>query len=80
MPLKDGIDENILPELEAIDYFKEIANKNVKENWVKEDGKSKKELILEDTGEEKFWGSFSLEGGKSDNMTNILNRMYSKLS
>ena len=75
LPLKEGIDENILPELEAIDYFKEIANKNVKENWVKEDGKSKKELILEDTGEEKFWGSFSLEGGKSDNMTNILNRI-----
>ena len=23
-------------------------------------------------GEEKFWGLFSLEGGKADNMTNIL--------
>lgn len=77
LPLKEGIDENILPELEAIDYFKEIANKSIKVNWVKQDGKDKyvKELELVDTGEEKFWGSFSLEGGKSDNMTNILNRI-----
>ncbi|WP_448946329.1 DEAD/DEAH box helicase [Lachnoanaerobaculum sp.] len=77
LPLKEGIDENILPELEAIDYFKEIANKSIKVNRVKQDGKDKyvKELELVDTGEEKFWGSFSLEGGKSDNMTNILNRI-----
>ena len=75
LPLIEGIDKDILPELEQIDYFKALANNNIKENWTKKDGKAKRELIVEETGDEKFWGLFSLEGGKSDNMTNILNRI-----
>jgi len=55
LPLKEGIDDNILPELEKADYFKDIANADMKE--------------------ERFWGTFSLEGGKAENMTNILNKI-----
>lgn len=55
LPLKEGIDDNILPELEKADYFKDIANTDMKE--------------------ERFWGTFSLEGGKAENMTNILNKI-----
>ena len=55
LPLKEGIDDNILSELEKADYFKDIANKDMKE--------------------ERFWGTFSLEGGKAENMTNILNKI-----
>lgn len=55
LPLKEGIDDNILPELERADYFKDIANADMKE--------------------ERFWGNFSLEGGKAENMTNILNKI-----
>ena len=55
LPLKEGIDDNILSEFEKADYFKDIANKDMKE--------------------ERFWGTFSLEGGKAENMTNILNKI-----
>ena len=55
LPLKEGIDDNILSELEKADYFKDMANKDMKE--------------------ERFWGTFSLEGGKAENMTNILNKI-----
>ena len=55
LPLKEGIDDNILTELERADYFKDIANADMKE--------------------ERFWGTFSLEGGKAENMTNILNKI-----
>ena len=55
LPLREGIDDNILPELEKADYFKDIANTDMKE--------------------ERFWGTFSLEGGKAENMTNILNKI-----
>ena len=38
--------------------------------------KKQPELVREDVqGEERFWGVFSLEGGKADNMTNILTHM-----
>ena len=42
--------------------------------WLEdENGKNREELVKEFVpGEEKFWGVFSLEGGKADNMTNIL--------
>ena len=55
IPLKEGIDDDILSELEKADYFKDIANVNMKE--------------------ERFWGTFSLEGGKAENMANILNKI-----
>ncbi len=77
LPLGKEIDGNLLEELKQADYFREIANAKLSAEW-KDDGNSKKkeELVRESgQGEEKFWGAFSLEGGKSDNMTNILTNM-----
>ena len=77
LPLNKEIDVDLLGELKEADYFREIANAKVSAEW-KDDGNSRKkeELVRESgQGEEKFWGTFSLEGGKSDNMTNILTNM-----
>ena len=45
--------------------------------WLEdENGKKREELVKESVpGEEKFWGVFSLEGGKANNMSNILTNM-----
>lgn len=74
LPLCQGIDEALLEDLKEADYFREIANARVSSQWKKdEDGKNREELTVEaGQGEENCWGVFSLEGGKSDNMTNIL--------
>ncbi len=77
LPLNKEIDADLLRELKDADYFREIANAKLSAEW-KDDGNSRKkeELVRESgQGEEKFWGTFSLEGGKSDNMTNILTNM-----
>ena len=74
LPLCQGIDEALVEDLKQADYFREIANARVSSQWKKdEDGKNREELTVEaGQGEENCWGVFSLEGGKSDNMTNIL--------
>lgn len=72
LPLNKEIDEALLTELKEADYFREIANAKVSVRWNEgENGKRQEELVCEPS-EEKFWGAFSLEGGKADNMTNIL--------
>ena len=77
LPLIDGVDINLIEELKEINYFTEIANSNVSTEWVKdENGNWEKKLIEDETlGEDKYWGLFSLEGGKSDNMTNIITNL-----
>ncbi len=74
LPLSKGIDEALIEELRLADYFRETANAKVSAEWTEdESGKRWEELVVETSqGEEKFWGLFSLEGGKADNMTNIL--------
>ena len=65
LPLAKDVDERFKEILDKVDYFKEVANAD-----------SQQEASHTGTGkEEKYWGLFSLEGGRSDNMTNILNRM-----
>ena len=78
LPLISQIDENLINELEEDDgYFRELSNKKLSIKWENDkNGKSNKVLVAEDTPEEnKFWGIFSLEGGKSENMTNILTHL-----
>lgn len=77
LPLCQGVDAALLEELREADYFREIANARVSVQWTEgENGKKQPELVREDVqGEERFWGVFSLEGGKADNMTNILTHM-----
>lgn len=60
LPLISGIDEMFIEELREVDYFWNISNSNISVD------KNHSEK------EEKFWGLFSLEGGKKDNMNNIL--------
>ena len=73
--IKGQIDDNLVEELKNADYFLNISNSNITPEWKEENGKKKKELKIEPCGEEKFWGLFSLEGGKSDNMNNIINNL-----
>ena len=77
LPLCKGIDDALIGELKEADYFCEISNSKVSAEWLEdESGKKREELKKEAVpGEEIFWGVFSLEGGKADNMTNILMNM-----
>lgn len=77
LPLSKEIDSYLIEELKETDYFREISNAKVSVEWLEdENGKKREELVKEFVpGEEKFWGVFSLEGGKADNMTNILMNM-----
>ncbi len=74
LPLNKGIDSSLIEELREADYFRELSNAKLSAEWQEdENGKKREELIKESVpGEEKFWGVFSLEGGKADNMSNIL--------
>ena len=77
LPLSKEVDKALLEELKEADYFREISNVKLSSKWLEdENGKKREELFKESVpGEEKFWGVFSLEGGKTDNMANILKNM-----
>ena len=72
LPLITEIDESLIDELKKIDYFKDISNSKVSTKWVKENGKNIEKLESEKNSEEKFWGLFSLEGGRKENMEYII--------
>lgn len=77
LPRIKDIDKDLIEELKAADYFTRISNSEVSTKWTeKEGGKKTEQLIMKDIpGEDKFWGLFSLEGGKADNMTNIITNL-----
>jgi len=68
LPLSKEIDNFLIDELKEADYFCEISNAKVSVEWLEdENGKKREELVKESVpGEEKFWGVFSLEGGKAN--------------
>ncbi|MGN0485256.1 MAG: DEAD/DEAH box helicase [Lachnospiraceae bacterium] len=74
LPLIKEIDETLIEDLKETDYFWELANAKVSAEWkADEDGKRTEQLCMEpNQGEDTFWGLFSMEGGKSDNMNQIL--------
>lgn len=74
LPLCKEVDSALLAVLKEADYFWKISNEKLSEEWKQdENGKMIVELVKEPVpGEEKFWGAFSLEGGKMSNMANIL--------
>ncbi|OXZ29650.1 DNA helicase [Finegoldia magna] len=72
LPLISEIDESLAKDLKEIDYFKDISNSKVSTKWVKENGKNIEKLESEKNSEEKFWGLFSLEGGRKENMDYII--------
>lgn len=77
LPLNKVIDKVLITELKEADYFYEISNAEVSAEWTEdENGKKRKKLVKEAVpGKEKFWGVFSLEGGKAENMSNIIMNM-----
>lgn len=73
LPLIKEIDSSLFEELKAADYFYELANAKLTSEWIKDkNGKHREVLRKEPSDEEKYWGIFSLEGGKADNMMNII--------
>lgn len=74
LPLLSKIDKKLLEEIKKADYFYELSNMKLSTKWKEdEEGKWHEILVTKPKEEgEKYWGIFSLEGGKSDNMTNIL--------
>ncbi|MBS6115929.1 AAA domain-containing protein [Thomasclavelia spiroformis] len=74
LPLLTGIDKKFSSSLIKVDYFKIIANSNVSSKWVEdENGTKHEELVSKENKENnKFWGLFSLEGGRKENMDYIV--------
>lgn len=72
LPLIGGIDENLIEELKEADYFMELSNSELSVKWEEDENGRKHQTLISEKKEDKFWGLYSLEGGKSDNMTNIL--------
>lgn len=70
LPLDEKIDAQLIDELKKADYFQKIANLSEEEED-KKDGEQEAEPT---------WGLFSLEGGKSKNMTNIITNLKSVVS
>jgi superfamily I DNA and/or RNA helicase len=73
LPLISGIDGAFIEELRDANYFWNISNSNISTKWEKDEkGKNVEILVSNPNEDEKFWGLFSLEGGKKDNMDSIL--------
>lgn len=74
LPLFSGIDKEFADDIAAADYFSAIANSIVKSEWsIDENGKRFEKLTCEAREEDnRFWGLFSLEGGRKDNMDYIV--------
>ena len=60
--------ENLDSKFKDIDYFRGLSNSKVETEW--ENGKAKLNVEANEDPD-KFWGLFSLEGGKSANMKQI---------
>lgn len=72
LPLISEIDNSLIDEIKGIDYFKDISNSKLSTVWVEENGKHIEKLEAEKQRDEKFWGLFSLEGGRKENMQYII--------
>lgn len=73
LPLLTGIAEEFHKEIVEADYFYDIANSKLTSEWERdENGKSHEVLKKEKEKENKFWGLFSLEGGRKDNVDYII--------
>ncbi len=74
LPLISKVDKNLIEELKEADYFYELSNIPDEQDKKSTDGQQ-----LSDNDEEqetdKFWGLFSLEGGKKANIEKIMNKL-----
>ncbi len=77
LPKISELDNSLLDEVLQSNYFFDVANG--KQEWNDEN----KKYQITPLEKKKFWGTFSLEGGKSENRKNILNTVdmiYKKLN
>lgn len=72
LPLIEKIDEAFIDELKEADYFTELSNSDLSVKWEEDENGKKHQTLISEKKEDRFWGLYSLEGGKSENMTNIL--------
>ena len=72
LPLIKDIDGGLIHELREADYFGEISNSSIS---LTKDKDKKNTLVITPKDEKLFWGLFSLEGGKSDNVSGIMNNI-----
>lgn len=72
LPQKNKIDKDFIKALEAVDYFKCISNVKISEKWEEDENGKKSRSVEVQEGEELFWGLFSLEGGKKENVKNMI--------
>lgn len=69
LPLTDKIDKEFIDDIVSADYFKKIANSFLETEWIEDEtGKHERLIINEKEENNRFWGLFSLEGGRKDNM------------
>lgn len=71
LPLIEEISEEFRQEILATNYFKTISNSVMREKWMNKNGKRNREIERK-IGDEEKWGVFSLEGGKAENIGNLL--------
>lgn len=74
LPLTSEIDKTFVEDIIAADYFRGIANSYVSAKWVSDENGNFHEVLSREECEEndRFWGLFSLEGGRKDNMDYII--------
>ncbi|MBM7712371.1 AAA domain-containing protein [Enterococcus xiangfangensis] len=71
LPQIDEISKEFREKIFLVDYFKTISNSKLSGKWIKAGNKNSRELTIEKL-EDKNWGAFSLEGGKAENISNLL--------
>lgn len=74
LPLLTGVAEEFQTEIIKADYFGAIANSKAIAEWIKDENGDSHEVLRREEKEEgdKFWGLFSLEGGRKENMDYIV--------
>ncbi len=75
LPLLTEIDKEFSKSLIEADYFRAIANLEDLSKWDEDENDIKHEELVNKENKEKnkFWGLFSLEGGRKENMDYIVN-------
>ncbi len=78
LPLLSGIDDALRGELLEADYFHTLSNSRIETAWIKDrNGRSKcQSRVIPVENAAESWGLFSLEGGRKENMTNMINYIY----
>lgn len=72
LPLISGVGKQFLDELKNGDYFYEISN--IKNSF---DSENKSDNLTKESEKDKFWGLFSVEGGKKLNVNSIIEYLKS---